>query len=110
MMKMNEETSAVLLGDQRQVLLFLRSPRVLMAVFRFQPREGRSRVLGIVLPGLDSLEVAEVQAGKFDCAIVPYDPASMTIDPWLMRHHWDNYHGRHAVGGPEHDLSNPAPS
>lgn len=99
MMVLGEETAEAILEGRRQGLLFLRAPRVLMAVFRFQPREGRSRVLGVVLPGLDSPEVPEVQVGPFDCAIVPYDPDALTDGPWQMHYHWVSYHRGASEGG-----------
>jgi hypothetical protein len=54
-----EESVEPILGTQNHAVLFHRKPPIIVAMLRMRPRGGRSRVLGVVLPGPDSELIPE---------------------------------------------------
>lgn len=85
---MSEESARRLLKGNRQAILFLPEQRVIMAVLRLCPEDGRERVLGVALPGPNSPDVPDFETKNFKCLIVPYDEDVLRQGAWYLSYLW----------------------
>jgi hypothetical protein len=76
----------------------LKDPRLILAVLRFQPEGGRSRVLCVALPGPEGGRTHQFRTrGKIDCDVLDYSPEMLATKPYLLGRTWDFLRRRDAA-------------
>lgn len=80
-------------------IMFVREPEPCVAVaLKFQPAEGRERILGVLLPGPESDDgrVPTFESGSLNGSVVPYRPEVLPMRPrdFLGLWHWVQARGR----------------
>ncbi len=88
---MSDESSKKLLDGGNHALLFIPASKAILAVLKLQPREGRPRVLGVILPGPSSATIEEFQSRNFSCKIVPYQAEALRECDWYLGRMWAEF-------------------
>jgi hypothetical protein len=74
--------------EKRHSVFFSPDPGFIMAIMRFRPEKGCGRVLGVLLPGLETPEVPEIEKMTFNGGFVRFRPEAFFRNKGAFQSTW----------------------